>query len=147
MIKWWRRLRDKMRPPLNAPKPGLTLLDAMRDDRDRRDEVVAVLMSPNKLLDEVKFRPASIRWQGDGWVRMEYFKRWPDSKRAKWWRKRLVKIRSDKGLWRPDGRGYTDEKGGGPAWVLPMPEALEWTEHCGPEKRVMFMDCGRNPDA
>lgn len=41
-----------------------------------------------------------------------------------------------KAFWRPNARGYTDKPE--EAWVLTLAEALEYTNDCGPEKKIFY---------
>ena len=42
------------------------------------------------------------------------------------------------GWWRDEGIGYTDDKA--KAWVLPFEAAYRTTKHCGPEKRIIYVE-------
>lgn len=70
-------------------------------------------------------------------ITQKYLRRWPESKRAKSWLGVLVHIRTENGIWRPEGNGYTSNMA--MAWVLPFEEAFRQVSHCGPEKRVSFI--------
>lgn len=52
--------------------------------------------------------------------------------------KRRVRIWSGEWMayWRPDGKGYTEKAK--EAWELPLLDAYVQTNHCGPEKQIVF---------
>lgn len=70
-------------------------------------------------------------------VRMEYFRRYPASKLTRLWSGWQVMIRSSGGLWRHEGKGYTNRKS--EAGIFTLRDACARTFHCGPEKRVVFL--------
>ncbi|EYD71774.1 hypothetical protein Lokhon_01844 [Limimaricola hongkongensis DSM 17492] len=61
----------------------------------------------------------------------------------------MVHIRTENGVWRTGGRGYT-WAGKPDAWVLPFEEAVKRISHCGPEKHGAFIlaepDTPRRPE-
>lgn len=73
-------------------------------------------------------------------VRMEYFRRYPDSKRSKEFAKHLVSIRSSDGIWRENAAGFTNKKS--EAGLFTLREAAIHTFHCGPEKHVVYLIAG-----
>jgi len=75
---------------------------------------------------------------GDDFITLKYIKRYPNSARTKQWKGRIVMIESDHGLWRPDAKGYTDKYS--TSWVVLFEKAVKHTYHCGPEKRVKYID-------
>jgi hypothetical protein len=70
-------------------------------------------------------------------ITKRYTDRYPDSRRMKAWAGKLVHISTDRGLWRPDAKGYTDKSE--EAWVLPIEDAIKETQHLGPERRTTFI--------
>lgn len=74
----------------------------------------------------------------DNSITQKYIRRYPNSKRTKSWKGKLVHIQTENGVWRTDGMGYTyaDKSD---AWVLPFEEAVYRLAHCGPEKCGNFI--------
>lgn len=72
-------------------------------------------------------------------ITQKYIRRYPKSKRTKSWIDKMVHIRTDHGIWRVQGEGYTI-LGRGDEWVLPFEKALEQVNDLGPEKKAMFID-------
>ncbi len=66
-------------------------------------------------------------------LREDYFERHKDKR---------VTIHSDHGIWRAEGKGYTDKPD--EAGVFTLREAYECTKHCGPEKKVSYRCVGTN---
>jgi hypothetical protein len=66
---------------------------------------------------------------------LERIKRWPNLLN----RFKLVRIYSAQwgAYWLGAGQGYTDDKE--KSQVLPCAEAVRRTVHCGPEKRIQFV--------
>lgn len=80
-------------------------------------------------------------------ITQKYIRRYPNSKRTKSWAGRMVYIRTENGVWRNGGHGYT-QIGKSDAWVLPFEEAVNQVAHCGPEKQAAFIaaaDLARSP--
>ena len=75
---------------------------------------------------------------GEDWMSLDFVKRYPGSDQLKLWAGKPVHIQSENGIWRPGGRGYTNSTG--EAWVISFEEAVETTRHCGPEKRVRYLE-------
>lgn len=46
-------------------------------------------------------------------------------------------------FWRDGGCGYVEGKDG--AWVLPFEDAFRTTNHCGPEKRIVYVEVQHAP--
>jgi len=46
-------------------------------------------------------------------------------------------------FWRDGGCGYVETKDG--AWVLPFEDAFRTTHHCGPEKRIVYVEVQHAP--
>ncbi len=82
----------------------------------------------------------------DKHITQRYLRRYGmETKRAKAWRGKAVHIRTENGVWRIDGAGYTSP-GTPDAWVLPFEDAVKQIDHCGPEKRGSFLLAqGQNP--
>ncbi|WP_156458098.1 hypothetical protein [Devosia epidermidihirudinis] len=74
----------------------------------------------------------------DTCITQKYLRRWPTSKRARSWAGRMVHIRTENGVWRTGGSGYTYPHTP-EAWVLPFEEAQRQVNHCGPEKQASFI--------
>lgn len=67
---------------------------------------------------------------------LERIKRWPQLKN----RFHLVRIYSAEwsAYWRGTGQGYTSCKSA--STIMTIDDALERTRHCGPEKRIQYID-------
>ena len=78
-------------------------------------------------------------------ISQRYLRRYGDTARARAWKGRMVHIRTENGLWRYEGAGYTTAERGD-AWVLPFEKAVEQISHCGPEKRGWFILADGGPD-
>jgi len=77
---------------------------------------------------------------GPRYITQKYLKRWPTSRRAKAWAGKMVHIRTENGVWRPNGHGYTNDFS--QAWKLPFEDAVKRISHCGPEKQGSFILAG-----
>lgn len=71
-------------------------------------------------------------------ITQRYLRRWPNSKRAKSWAGVMVYIKTEHGVWRKGGAGYTYSSTP-EAWILPFEEAQKEVDHCGPEKCAAFI--------
>lgn len=80
-----------------------------------------------------------------GMISQKYLRRYGDTARARAWRGRMVHIRTENGVWRTGGRGYT-MPGAPDAWVLPFEVAQREIAHCGPEKCGAFLLVDGQPD-
>lgn len=78
-------------------------------------------------------------------ITQRYIRRYGDTARALAWRGRLVHIRTENGVWRTNGQGYT-ASGAHDAWVLPFQDAVAQIAHCGPEKCGSFLLADGQPD-
>ena len=81
---------------------------------------------------------------GPRYIKQKYLWQWPNSLRAKAWGGKMVHIRTENGVWRPDGHGYTANFAD--AWKLPFERAVKQISHCGPEKQGCFILAGEQPD-
>ena len=81
---------------------------------------------------------------GTRFITQKYLRRYPDSRRSQSWHGMIVHIRTENGVWRPDGHGYTNNFA--EAWRLPFEEAVRQINHCGPEKKGAFILAGGQPD-
>jgi hypothetical protein len=63
-------------------------------------------------------------------------------KNREWWARRNVFIWSQEhhAWWRPDGCGYTNDIA--QAWNVDFPTAYDHTKHCGPEKKISYVESG-----
>jgi len=77
------------------------------------------------------------------YISQKYLRRWPQSRRANAWAGKLVHIRTENGVWRPNGHGYTAHLE--EAWKLPFEQAVKQISHCGPEKRGAFILASGQP--
>ena len=70
------------------------------------------------------------------WETLERIKRWPSLIK----RFPYVRIYSAEhnAFWRGTGQGYTDDEDASD--VLRIEKAFEMTNHCGPEKRIQFIE-------
>ena len=71
-------------------------------------------------------------------ITQKYLRRYPDSKKARSWAGRMVHIRTEHGVWRHGGCGYTTA-GSPEAGIWTFEEAQKQVAHCGPEKRASFI--------
>lgn len=79
------------------------------------------------------------------WITQKYIKRYGRTRRVRAWERMIVHIRTENGVWRIDGHGYT-LPGEPDAWILPFKEAMKQISHCGPEKQGCFILVkGQNP--
>lgn len=78
-------------------------------------------------------------------ITQRYIRRYGDTARALAWRGRLVHIRTENGVWRTEGKGYTTA-GAPDAWVLPFQDAMVQIAHCCPMKRGSFLLADGQPD-
>lgn len=46
-------------------------------------------------------------------------------------------------FWRDGGCGYVETKEG--AWMIPFEDAYRTTAHCGPEKRIVYVEAPPQP--
>lgn len=73
-------------------------------------------------------------------ITQQYLRRYPNSKRAVSWAGKAVHIRTENGIWRPGGRGYTADLSDAGIWVFE--HAQREVSHCGPEKKAEFIRAG-----
>lgn len=78
-------------------------------------------------------------------ITQAYMRRYGDTARVRAWSGRRVHIRTENGVWRDGGAGYTDA-GARDAWILPFEEAVRQIAHCGPEKKGTFLLVDRESD-
>jgi hypothetical protein len=82
---------------------------------------------------------------GPRYISQKYLRRYGmDTGRARQWTGKMVHIRTNNGVWRVDGYGYTIDFS--EAWRLPFEQALKQISHCGPEKSGTFILAGGQPD-
>ena len=74
----------------------------------------------------------------DDRITQKYLRRYPDSKRTRSWAGVTVQIETENGVWREYGRGYTWAHHEN-AWHLPFEDAMRQVDHCGPEKKAVFI--------
>lgn len=81
----------------------------------------------------------------DNGVRMEYFKRYPNTKRASEWADKPVKIYSaEQGyFWRGTGQGYTQFAAA--SRTMTGAEAYDLVKSCGAKKGIWLVDAN-TPD-
>jgi hypothetical protein len=65
-------------------------------------------------------------------------RRGADWKARDWWNRQQVRIWSaeHRAWWRDEGHGYTIKMA--EAWIVDFPTAYDHTEHCGPEKQIVY---------
>lgn len=81
---------------------------------------------------------------GPRYITQKYLRRFGfETRRAKSWKGTMVHIRTENGIWRPDGHGYTNFLQ--EAWKLPFEDAVKQISHCGPEKRGTFILASGHP--
>ena len=51
-------------------------------------------------------------------ITQAYLRRYPTSKEAKAWAGRMVHIRTENGIWRPGGHGYTSDLSAAGVWTF-----------------------------
>lgn len=74
----------------------------------------------------------------DTHITQRYIRRYGRTKRVRAWEGAHVHIRTENGVWKKGGHGYT-LPGGPDAWVLPFEDAVRQISHCGPEKQGSFL--------
>lgn len=74
----------------------------------------------------------------DTHITQRYMRRYGETARVRSWHGKLVHIRTENGVWRTNGHGYTFA-GEPDAWVLLFEDAVKQIAHCGPEKQGAFL--------
>lgn len=81
---------------------------------------------------------------GQRHITQKYLRRYGfQTRRARAWAGKNVHIRTENGVWRPNGHGYTNDFT--QAWVLSFEDAVRRIDHCGPEKQGTFILAGGQP--